>query len=194
MGEGEDTEITLGTGKLLAMFFGLVVICAVFFGLGYSLGRSSAKPVEAGIEVVPQSASTSAATKPSATKGAASASGANAPAGGDELTFYKSVEQNDANPQLPAASQSNTPPASSSIELTKPAPGALVVQVAAVSKQDDADILVTALKRKQYPVFVTTVDADKLFHVQVGPFSDAKEAEAMKTRLTSDGYSPILKR
>ena len=31
MAEVEDTEITLGTGKLLAMFFALVVICAVFF-------------------------------------------------------------------------------------------------------------------------------------------------------------------
>ncbi len=29
-----------------------------------------------------------------------------------------------------------------------------MVQVAAVSKQEDADILVTALQKKQYPVFI----------------------------------------
>ena len=41
MASSQDTEITLGTGKLLVMFFGLVGICALFFALGYSLGRKS---------------------------------------------------------------------------------------------------------------------------------------------------------
>src|SRR5579871_5005762 len=45
MSETKDTEIILGTGKLLAIFFGLVVICGVFFGLGYSLGHSSSGPM-----------------------------------------------------------------------------------------------------------------------------------------------------
>ena len=44
MAASEDTEITLGTGKMLVLFFGLVALCAVFFGMGYSLGKSSAKP------------------------------------------------------------------------------------------------------------------------------------------------------
>ena len=39
----QDTEITLGTGKMLALFFGLVALCAVFFGMGFSLGRSFRK-------------------------------------------------------------------------------------------------------------------------------------------------------
>jgi len=39
----QDTEITLGTGKMLALFFGLVALCAVFFGMGFSLGRSSVR-------------------------------------------------------------------------------------------------------------------------------------------------------
>jgi len=67
--------------------------------------------------------------------------------------------------------------------------------VAAVSKQEDADALVDALKKKQYSAFVAAQSAaDKLFHVQVGPFSDVKDAEATRTRLVGDGYSPILKR
>ena len=41
MGSSQDTEITLGTGKLLFLFFGLVGVCALFFALGYSLGRKS---------------------------------------------------------------------------------------------------------------------------------------------------------
>ena len=70
---------------------------------------------------------------------------------------------------------------------------AYFVQVAAVSKQEDADALVDALKKKEYPAFVAAA-ADKLFRVQLGPFSDFKDAEAMRTKLMGDGYSPILKK
>lgn len=69
------------------------------------------------------------------------------------------------------------------------------MQVAAVSKQEDADALVDALKQKQYPAFVAaTSSSDKLFRVQLGPFNDIKEAEGMRTRLVNDGYNPILKK
>jgi len=30
--------------------------------------------------------------------------------------------------------------------------------------------------------------------VQLGPFSDIKDAEGMRTKLIGDGYSPILKK
>ncbi|MGA9551973.1 MAG: SPOR domain-containing protein, partial [Candidatus Sulfotelmatobacter sp.] len=68
------------------------------------------------------------------------------------------------------------------------------VQVAAVTKQEDADALVDALKKKQYPAFVANNAVDKLFRVQVGPYGDIKEAEAMRSRLINDGYNPILKK
>ena len=68
------------------------------------------------------------------------------------------------------------------------------VQVAAVSKQEDAEALVDALKKKQYPAFVASNSADKLFRVQVGPFAEIKDAEAMRSRLINDGYNPILKK
>lgn len=76
-----------------------------------------------------------------------------------------------------------------------PVPGTgYFVQVAAVTKSDDAEALVDALKKKQYPAFVASNAADKLFRVQVGPFGDIKEAEAMRSRLINDGYNPILKK
>ena len=68
------------------------------------------------------------------------------------------------------------------------------MQVAAVSKKEDADNLVTALGKKQYPVFMTTIPSDNLFHVQVGPFSDPKDAETMRARLAGEGYDAIVKR
>ena len=41
--EDEDRDITIGPGKLLGLFFMLVVICGVFFAIGYSLGKTSAR-------------------------------------------------------------------------------------------------------------------------------------------------------
>jgi len=73
--------------------------------------------------------------------------------------------------------------------------GGYFVQVAAVSRHEDANALVDALKKKQYPAFTANNGAtDKFFHVQVGPYADLKEAEAMKARLVADGYNPILKK
>ena len=39
----EDTEITLGVGRLLGLFFLLSALCGVFFSIGYSLGKSTAR-------------------------------------------------------------------------------------------------------------------------------------------------------
>ena len=65
------------------------------------------------------------------------------------------------------------------------------MQVAAVSKQEDADSLVDALKKKEYPAFVAAaVATDKLFRVQLGPFADIKDAEAMRTRLVGRRVQP----
>src|SRR5271168_915016 len=93
-----DTEITLGTAKLLSLFFGLVIICAVFFALGYTLGRKTDAGLTPSAAVPPQTAS-------NGLKPAGSASPQPAP----PMTFYKAVEQKDANPQLtPASSDPNS--------------------------------------------------------------------------------------
>jgi DedD protein len=195
MGSSQDTEITLGTGKLLVLFFGLVGVCALFFALGYSLGRKS----EPGMAL----AANAGTPKVSGNGEKASGSGAASP-----MTFYKNVEQKDASPQLtPAADAKSDTAAAANASSEKlaqnngvdpatamPASG-YFVQVAAVSKQEDADALVDALKKREYPAFVAPVGStDKFFHVQLGPYSDVKDAEGMRTKLIGDGYSPILKK
>jgi DedD protein len=184
----EDTEITIGTGKMLALFFGLVALCAVFFGLGFSLGRSSVK-ASAPADGPPLAASTG--TRPSAVKSVS------APAS-PELTFYKAVERKDSDAQLGTNDPASAPATDNSKALSDPAApppmNGYYVQVAAVSKQDDAQALVDALKKKQYSAFATTGAGDKLFHVQLGPFGDVKEAESTRAKLVNDGYNPILKK
>ena len=41
----QDREISLGTTTILGIFFALALLCALFFGFGYSMGRRSALPV-----------------------------------------------------------------------------------------------------------------------------------------------------
>ncbi len=75
-------------------------------------------------------------------------------------------------------------------------PGTIVVQIAALSREDDAVSLAGALRKKNYSVFVVNNPAtnDKLYHVQVGPFATLPEADAMKAKLIAEGYNPIVKR
>ena len=205
----QDTEITLGTGRLLGLFFALVALCGVFFGVGFTLGRNAAGSQTAATMIMPAPTASAPAVKPSAARTAdakadcTDPNGCAAPAGTDELSFYKAVEQKDPNAQLqpaapaaapatdaqPAAAQSPAPELANAATAT-----GYMVQVAAVTKEEDADALVGALRKKQYPVFVATLPSDKLYHVQVGPFVDVKEADAMKQKLVSDGYNPIVKR
>ncbi|HEX6497270.1 MAG TPA: SPOR domain-containing protein [Acidobacteriaceae bacterium] len=196
MAASQDTEITLGTGRMLVLFFGLVGICALFFGLGYSLGKSSStRPVVAAAEQ-PARVETKPAAKPNTPA---------KPSAGD-LTFYQAVKQSDTEAQpargSSSADSSDSPLAAATAAGVAPQPlvgtidnASYVVQVAAVSKKDDAEALLSALKRKSYAVFIAGNEPhDRLFHVQVGPFGNVKDAEAARAKLVADGYNPILKK
>jgi DedD protein len=190
MAGSEDTEITLGTTKMLALFFGLVAVCAVFFGMGFSLGKNSAKSAASG-DLLPTN-TVAGGMRPSAVK---STSGSPS----SDLGSYKPVGQRDADARLatsnPGASTTQLDSQANPPDPNAPPPlNGYYVQVAAVSKREDAEALVAALKKKQYPAFATNTPADRLFHVQVGPFADIKDAEGTRAKLVSDGYNPILKK
>lgn len=197
MGEQNDSEITLGVGRLLMLFFGLVLLCGIFLGLGYTMGRNSMK-IESSL-TTPEGV-----TPPTAIAGTAKPGAVQKPTdSAADLTFYKSVEKKDADAQLtPSAEQRDAEaadhkpvtPNTSAPEMKSASGNGIMVQVAAVSKREDAEALTDALRRKQYPVVIINAPADKLFHVQLGPFADVKEAEAMKGRLVNDGYNPIVKK
>jgi cell division septation protein DedD len=190
----QDTEITLGTGRMVVLFFGLVLICAVFFAIGFSLGKKSTT-IGSGNAPVAAKEVPAGLVRPSAAK--------NSQTPAEDLSFYKTVGQKDANtglnsqnspPQAGATPATQPPKADSTAVPSPPLSGGYYVQVAAVTRQEDADSLVQALKQKQYPAFANQSTADKFYRVQVGPYSDIKEAEAMRARLVSDGYNPILKK
>lgn len=180
MAANQDTEITLNTGKLLGFFFGMVVICAVFFSLGFAMGKGSA-PAQ------PAITDSAALSNIPSTGGSKPTAGRQEPAVDETTTTQTAALEEQPVSEDPVIK-------TSAPEMTN-APAGFMVQVAAVSKQEDADALVSALRKRQYPVFVVNnVANSKLYHVQVGPFSDQKEAETMRVKLSGDGYNAILKK
>ncbi|HEU5404394.1 MAG TPA: SPOR domain-containing protein [Terriglobales bacterium] len=188
----QDTEFTLGAGKLLGLFFLLVILCGVFFALGYTVGRGSQKTEGSLIGGDKASAATQAP--------ASASNGSVRPLTSEDkpqtdMSFYKAVEQKDADSKLEKAQPASTDDSKQNAPELQASPGgAYVVQVAAVTKKEDAEALQQALIKKQYPVVITPGGSDKLFHVQIGPFAELKDAETMKGRLANDGYNAIVKR
>ena len=208
--DAPETEITLGTGRLLTLFFGLVIVCAVFFGLGFTLGRNSNSPAPI-VTSTTQTASAAAipasgAAKPNASHSAAAQSAAPAAASNDDLEV-KTVDSSAKSAAAPAKSRDEVAAESVGMKVSQAAPApeiahsavsaepgaGFVVQVAAVTRKDDADALVGALRKKNYPVFVANDAGDHLFHVQVGPFADRPAAMQIKDKLAGDGYNAIVK-
>ncbi len=191
-----DREMTLGTSFIIGIFFALVLVCAIFFAFGYSLGRRSALPASG---VAASSASTDTSDRtPKPTSAIPESQSATTDSSADSSSPDSAEEQ--PAPEAKAA----TLPAKLAVKPTpvsKPAApspptasaGQTVVQVAAVSRQGDADMLMTALKRHGYNAVVHPSPQDKLLHVQIGPFETKKDAEAMRQRLIGDGYNAIVK-
>jgi DedD protein len=227
--EEEETtarEITLSTASLLGIFFGLVLICGVFFGFGYSMGRGTGQGAQAAsLGTGPAARSdvtTSAANQPPEAPAAPSQDNVQAPAKTPLAVSVKHAQPDDAAstedaaaappkhvnqalvaateapaPVKPSARVAPTPPtvASTPAPVAAPAPGTgkPMVQIAAVARQEDADVLVSALRQRGYGVVVRSEPQDKLLHVQVGPFADRTQATAIKQKLLSDGYNAIIK-
>jgi cell division septation protein DedD len=67
-----------------------------------------------------------------------------------------------------------------------------MVQIATVSHQEDADVLVGALRKRGFEATVSRDAADGQLHVRIGPFASLSEANAMREKLTNDGYNAVV--
>ncbi len=258
------TDLTLGIGSLLSIFFGVVLICGIFFGFGYSMGRRNAH-VPAALTALTNSGSPASVTKsdtpaadtdtvvtheqsddssakpsiPAATPEPASptAHPAPAPAASEpssapaakaavpeqhtasaktapeppktpaEPKTTRVVEPAVSNPALTAVPYAHRPtlpakphagfatiPDVNAGPQPDPTPGhPVMVQIAAVSREEDAQTLAGALRKRGFSPSVRPGTGDKFFHVQVGPFTNKTDAESMKQHLLADGYNAILK-
>jgi DedD protein len=193
-----NRELTLSTGMILGIFLVLVVLCGAFFGFGYKMGsHKTTLPVAAANAEGPQpTGDTFSGFKPAAGSPVGESGGSSAAPAPAVDTAGDSGEA----PGGAAAAESTSmvaPAHAPAPVVTTPEPavaaGNFIVQVAAVSHEEDAQLLVNALRAKGYPVSAHTEPQDKFFHIQVGPFNNAKDAATAKQRLVADGYQPIVK-
>ena len=194
--ESKGSEITLSTASLLGIFFGLVLVCGVFFGFGYSMGRgtgtvSKATPV----------ANPTAASEPD--EAAAAPVSLKEDAVETKPRMVEPPKEKAAAPVPPKTEPQlvASKPAAGKVVPAYQAPtdapvlatGQAMVQIAAVSRPQDADVLVAALRQRGYGVVVRSEPQDHLLHVQVGPFANRMQATEIKQKLLSDGYNAIIK-
>jgi cell division septation protein DedD len=175
----EEQTTWKGHSLTLLVFGGIVVLCSIFFTLGMLVGRQQ------GQKIASVATAEAATTKPDAEPAPIEEK--------PELTFFNSVERERAAPALeppPAASPPAPPQPPASVN-------SINFQIGAIKKSRDADKLLRDVKKKGFKAFILAPapgEANPFFRVQVGPFSDAIEAENARKSLEAAGYKPILRK
>ncbi|MFQ5662339.1 MAG: SPOR domain-containing protein [Terriglobia bacterium] len=191
--KGSHYEMVLEGRHLLGIFFGLVLLSALFFTLGFVLGRNQVASGRAGAPPAEKSPAAAAPTEPAA-----------------DLSFYERVNGKPPPETLPAAAAGKKPAKSKPRAVTPvPVPprrprgsGAapptsaapIFLQVAAFTREPEAKRLATQLERLGLPTVIRPARTDRFYRVQVGPFENAKLAAAAQRRLEAQGFRQFLKR
>lgn len=203
----DATELTLGGGALIGLGGGLFLLCAVCFGIGYAVGHRSSPD-----QATTSDSSTQYSNKQVIPKGSGTKPGASgqppiqqqvtSTAGGDGTAAADQAgpagPQAELKPAADAQSHPGDPRADGTqsqgafqVQPAKVAQG-WMVQIAAVSHAEDAEVLVDALRKRGYSVAARRDASDNLIHVQTGPFVNRNDANAMRQKLLNDGYNAIV--
>ncbi len=201
----------LESRHLVGLFLGVVLLCGVFFTLGYVMGRT-----QYGGAVQAADSPMRSVSPPAPSAKAKETETAPAPAAG-EWDFYGKKDDNHlepaAKPPAPSASPSAATGTGSGAAVAAPKTvaeplprpparfqpprmlkGSIVLQLAALGRESDALAMADAAQQKRFPSFVVAPTSDKLYRVQVGPYPDEHAAQAAKAALERAGFKPIIKR
>ncbi|HZT32266.1 MAG TPA: SPOR domain-containing protein [Bryobacteraceae bacterium] len=199
--ETGEFELVLGNRQLLSAFFIVVILFAVFFTMGYIVGRNSAPGPKiaastepAPVGTAPEAAQTetrpqpggAAETPPAAASQPPTETPASsgAPAGAAPQPMTQPVQE------TPAAKPDGPPATAPAPE--EPEAGQTYLQVMAV-KRPDAEVVARTLREKG---FATTLAParDDLVRVLVGPYADATSLGKAKAALENAGFHPIVRK
>jgi DedD protein len=178
--EGEF-ELVLGNKQLLSVLFIVMILLAIFFAMGYVVGRNSA-PVDV------------ARREPYVRTDAPSAMPERRPQ-------QKQPEPQQESAPAPAPENSPTEPEAKplrSIEIgqltgTLPQAGQTFLQVRATGKPE-AEILVELLVKKGFHAFVAPGPTEQLHRVLVGPVKDNAELAKIRGDLEQAGFNKTFVR
>ncbi|HEY2108525.1 MAG TPA: SPOR domain-containing protein [Candidatus Acidoferrales bacterium] len=189
----------LESRHLVGLFLGVVLLCGVFFTLGYVMGRNQfGGPVHAEDKRIRETPSPA----PAATKSKQSDSAPSSGSGDWDFSGKSSTKNPDTADEAAAETRnagaktkpvaSATPPGR--FQPPKLGKSSIVLQVSALTRQSDALAMADAIQQKGFPSFVVTPTTDNFYRVQVGPYADEKSADASKRALEQAGFKSIIKR
>lgn len=188
---GQDREVTIGATTLLAIFFGLVLICGLFFGLGYTVGRRAPSeaaqlpaetptPSSSALQSVDNQPKPSAASQPAPTPVA------------DESQSSATDAPADAQP----AAETAATPASATSSQVKPALVPAPQPAAATSKPPvPAPAVVTAaLPVSAAASAATSAASAPGIMVQIAAISNPADANVLVGALQKHGFAVTARR
>ncbi|HXT87414.1 MAG TPA: SPOR domain-containing protein [Verrucomicrobiae bacterium] len=204
---------------LIGLFLGVVLLCCVFFTLGYVMGKTQYgnTPVEAAsldsVKSLPPTAKPAPAQTPASTewdfytekkttdvplKPQSAKSGVSDPSAPSVVTAPRISPNVPASRNIaPAASRPSRNSAAlppSRYRAPRMSRNAIVLQVGALRSQSDALAMTDALQRKGFPAFVVVPASDSFYRVQVGPFPTQAVGEKAKQSLEREGFKAIYRR
>ncbi|MFZ0633985.1 MAG: SPOR domain-containing protein [Candidatus Acidiferrales bacterium] len=212
-GKRGGSDRVLESRHLVGLFLGVVLLCGVFFTLGYVMGRTQyglPMPLRAAAAsnrdtaIPPTTARPDPSEKP--------------PANGEWDFYSKEKDPNKLEPPAPApaaapaghaasshpaetriAAPATKPVSANGQELRRFQPpriphGSVVLQITALTKEADALAEADAVQQKHFPSFVVTPTTDNLYRVQVGPYADQAAAQRAQKSLDQAGFNSIIKR
>jgi cell division protein FtsN len=198
--ETGEFELVLGNRQLLSGFFIVVILFAVFFVMGYIVGRNStpaaqlaanrdqptgtvappdARPQPSSGAPAPQNPPAAAAESPKEETGST-------PASEPQSTTTQAAQPLAAKTPPPAPVTPAAPVAA------EPVPGETYLQVASV-KQEVAETVARTLKDKGFTAVLSPGPPGKT-RVLVGPYADLAKLGQAKADLERLGFQPFVKR
>lgn len=193
--EQSEFELVLGNKQLLSVFFIVVVLLAVFFFMGYVVGRNSGTPIAANSHPV----ATAAAVPPSETASRTSPMPQVSPTPATtEPAAQQPTETQATQPEPAAKAKAQQPPAPetqtpSPQSIGEPAAGTTWLQVVATTRPD-AELISETLSKRGFHTQVAPAP-NGFFRVLVGPAKGAAEVSDLRTRLEGAGFrNPIVRK
>lgn len=171
-------EVFLGDRQLLSLFVIVVVLLAVFFTMGYVLGRHSGT---AGTEAV--------ASKAPAVQLPPRAAPSQLPVSLPAESLPEPAPQAPP-PETPRAKPPAREPAPTAAP-ANPAAGQTFLQLRAI-KRPDAELVAGVLKKKGFPTMVAPSTKEGLFRVLVGPLADKDAVGKTRTDLEKAGFPDAI--
>jgi cell division septation protein DedD len=206
---GAGTGRSLSLRQLTLIFFLAVVVCAVFFALGFVFGsnQNTSREAQSVEQVAPRSeipptVNPSAQEAPPSSTGAAAAS----EAGSANVIEQDLKSAGNATPPAAASGQASEralspaqvgpaphEPEAGSVPTRPRAPRGIMVQVAASHTEGHARSLVRKLRARGYRAVLIAPRGSRIYRVQVGPYRSHEEAVEAARRLRREGFRPFIR-